>query len=242
MRSIDRNNYYCTTIRRKVMREFNSMYKSTRAVLPEYFTQSKIDLLEQQSRREYKSLLPALPYIGGRKNADTINIIMGAIILATIKPLKGEGLSVKQIGKIIYDTFYWYFYQKPQIARTLIGKIVSSKYNLNRMKAQLAQSVKGEYEDGFVATYVESDGKTFDFGYNYTVCALHKLFEKNDAAEYLRYVCLGDHIMFYSLGIGFTRTQTMANGASYCDFRFCRNGLGAKGWPPEELEEWAFSG
>ena len=100
------------------------------------------------------------------------------------------------------------------------------------------QSLKREYKDDFVMEYVKSDGKKFDFGYNYLDCALYKLYKKFNALKYLQYVCLGDYSLFKSIGIGFYRTQTIANGGKICDFRFKKNGQTKNGWPPEQHEEW----
>ncbi len=41
-----------------------------------------------------------------------------------------------------------------------------------------------------------------------------------------------------ALGIGFKRTKTLATGANMCDFRFIKGYQTAKGWPPENLEEF----
>ncbi|MGD8782753.1 MAG: hypothetical protein PVH88_27830 [Ignavibacteria bacterium] len=38
--------------------------------------------------------------------------------------------------------------------------------------------------------------------------------------------------------MGFSRTQTIGNGAPICDFRFKKNVQTADGWPPENLPEW----
>ena len=76
-----------------------------------------------------------------------------------------------------------------------------------------------KYKEDFVLEHIDP-GQDFDFGYNYTECAIHKLYQKKGKSEYLQYVCLGDYAMFQSYGMGFTRTQTIANGAPLCDFRF----------------------
>ncbi len=231
------DNYYIAT-RAKMMREFNAMYKGTRRVLGPYFTESKIDALAVESEKAYRRLFLELPYIGGKKNSETINLIMGAIVLAMIKPLEREKLTRHQIGKIIYDTFVGYFDSRPAIIRRIIGALASSRFFINRMKAQIEKNAQTNYDDNFVIKNVEPDSADFDFGYDYTQCALHTLFEKNGAAEYLRYMCLGDYALFRSLGIGFVRTQTIANGAPRCDFRFKRGGTTVAGWPPEDLPEW----
>ena len=169
---------------------------------------------------------------------DTVNLIMGAIVLSIIRPLEREKLSDHQIGKVIFDAFDGYFKARPFIFRRIIGCLATSKFFIGKMKKQIEASAQRKYKDDFVTEYVESEGEEFDFGYNYIECAIHKLFKKYRVEKFLKYVCLGDYAMFKSLGVGFTRTQTIANGFPVCDFRFVRKGKTFKGWPPDDLPEW----
>lgn len=238
MTQVSNKNYYIQ-IHSQMMREFNAMYRGTRRVLKSYFSHDEINRLKDKSEKEYEDLFQNLPYIGGRSNDDTINLIMGAIVLAIVRPLEKEKLSRHQIGKVIYHTFDEYFRAKPAIIRRAIGWLATSSFFVRRMTKQIERSSRREYEDDFVKEYVESEGQPFDFGYNYTECAIQKLYAKHDATKYLRYVCLGDYAMFRSLGIGFTRTRTIANGAAICDFRFSKKGNTPTGWPPVRLVEWS---
>ena len=232
------DNEYYLSIRSKMLREFNAMYKGAKNELSMHFNEEKTDYLQKESKHNYENLFKELPYIGGSKNADTINLIMGAIALSIICPLEEEKLSDHQIGKVIYEAFKGYFESRPNIIRRILGYIATSKFYIEKMKRQIESSSQRKYEDDFVSEIVESEGQDFDFGYNYVECAIHKLFKKYNVERFLRYVCLGDYAMFRSLGIGFTRTQTIANGGSFCDFRFTRKGETISGWPPEDLAEW----
>lgn len=230
-------NYY-SSIYRKMMREFNAMYASTGKALEKHYSISDIQEFQKASRAEYLRLFPQLPYIGGKKNSETINVIMGAIILSIVRPLENKGLTVNQIGEIIFLTFKGYFEARPFILRSVIGRLISSKLFVKLKMKQIENYSRHKYENNFVMEIVETSDTEFDFGYNYTRCVLHRLFMDNNAAKYLPYVCLGDHALFRSLGIGFHRTQTIANGAPLCDFRFKKEMTSSKGWPPEELDEW----
>ena len=237
MTSASETNYYLA-IRARMMREFKAMYKGARKVLARHFSATEIDRLEAESKKEYQEVFPQLPYIGGKKNSETINLIMGAIVLALVRPLEKEKLTRHQIGRVIHHTFEGYFSAKPRIIQQALGRLASSKLALKRMKARIEKSAQREFEEDFLMEYVEPRSGEFDFGYDYTRCALERLFARYGAAEYLPYVCLGDYALFRSLGVGFSRTQTIAHGAPKCDFRFKRKGRTARGWPPEGLEEW----
>ncbi|MCP4135830.1 MAG: L-2-amino-thiazoline-4-carboxylic acid hydrolase [bacterium] len=237
MKYDDTNNYYMK-IKRKMMKEFNAMYKGTQKSLMLYFDKAKITELQLESNSEYINLFSQLPYLGGKKSNSTINLIMGAIILSIIIPLEKEGLTSHQIGKVIFDAFDGYFKSKPKVIRFLIGKIAATGFFISEMKKQNDKSLLRKYKEDFVVENIKATGQDFDFGYNYTECALHKLFINNNKSHYLQYVCLGDYAMFKSYGISFFRTQTIGNGAPICDFRFKKKAVTFKGWPPENLDEW----
>ena len=230
-------NYYEKT-RPKMMKEFNLMFRVTQKLLIPYFDKNKIAELSEECKKHYINLFPELPYLGGNKSNSTINLIMGAIILSIIIPLEKEGLSKSQIGEIIFFTFDGYFKSKPLFIRYVIGKVASSRFFIHGLKKDIEKSLLRKYKEDFVLEHIKSTGQKFDFGYNYTECALHKLFTKKEKLQYLQYVCLGDYAMFKSYGIGFTRTQTIGNGAPICDFRFSKNTGTLSGWPPEKLPEW----
>jgi hypothetical protein len=51
-------------------------------------------------------------------------------------------------------------------------------------------------------------------------------------------MCLADFAQANVYGFGFTRTQTVGNGASVCDHRFLKNGTNPRAWPPDGLPEF----
>ena len=81
------------------------------------------------------------------------------------------------------------------------------------------------------------DGKSFEYGFNFTECGWLKLIEKEGIKDSAPYACLCDYARMRAIGIGFKRTKTIAAGAEICDFRFIKNYETPKGWPPEDLEE-----
>ena len=56
----------------------------------------------------------------------------------------------------------------------------------------------------------------------YTRCAIRELAVAYGAAEIAPYICLADITGSRAFGWGLTRTETIAQGASRCDFRFKR--------------------
>ena len=86
--------------------------------------------------------------------------------------------------------------------------------------------------------FVEGDGKTFDYGYRFTECGIHKVFKKLGAVKYVPFMCLSDFAQGNVYGFGFARTQTIGNGDPICDHRFLKNGTTPRAWPPDDLPEY----
>jgi hypothetical protein len=88
-----------------------------------------------------------------------------------------------------------------------------------------------------VLTFVEGDGKSFDFGVDYTECGIVKYYRAQNADELAPYLCLGDFPLSQVLGTGLVRTTTLARGGPWCDFRF-KNGRPIQmEWTPDFLKE-----
>jgi hypothetical protein len=77
-----------------------------------------------------------------------------------------------------------------------------------------------KYPGDFVVHFVPGDGRTFDFGLDFTGCAIHKFFQAEGAGHFAKYMCRIDYLTTSYKGIELTRTGTIANGAEKCDFRY----------------------
>ena len=230
-------NYY-VNMKPKMMKDLEKMSKLVRKVLGQYFGESKIDQILEEGKHEYEGFIPQLPYIGGGKNSWTFNLVGGAQILAITRPLEREGLSVREIGKIVYEIFEAYFESRPRIVNWLTGKLMTSRLFRRKMKKKCANSQLRQYPGDWVAEFVKSGGENFDFGLDMTECGICKFYQQQDADKYVPYMCLGDYPQFQAFGIGLIRTQTLGNGAPKCDFRFRKKGTTRRGWPPEGIEEF----
>lgn len=234
----DADKHYYVNMKPRMMKDFDKMLKLTRQVLGRHFDKPRIDKLLDESRREYAALIPQLPYIGGKKNSSTANLVVGALMLAIIRPLERAGLTTREIGKVVYEIFELFFESRPRLARWLMGKLMTSKFFMKKKKKQIEKAVFRKYPGAFVTEFVEGNDENFDFGFDVIECAIHKFYKEQEAEKYIPYLCLGDYPTFRSLGIGFTRTQTIGNGAPLCDFRFKKGGATPRGWPPDNLEEF----
>jgi len=222
----------------KLMKNFDKASKFMEIVLKQSFNESKTENLIINARNEYVKLIPQLPYIGGRTNMHDFNLIGSAWMLALIRSLEKEDLGVRDIGKILYDLFEEYFNSMSGFMKWLFRRSFFAKTGIRKWRYHAEKSQDRVYPDDWVFEYVEGDGKTFDFGFNYTECGIYKFYKQQGAEKYIPYMCLGDYPMFRAMAIGMKRTQTIGNGGKYCDFRFKKGDITLEGWPPDNLEEF----
>ena len=79
------------------------------------------------------------------------------------------------------------------------------------------------------------------FGMNIHECALHKFYKKHGGEELLPYICMSDYAIYYLIkNVEMKRTQTIAGGADFCDFRLQKGGATPRGWPPEDREDFIY--
>lgn len=232
---------YYVSMKPKLMKNFDKASKFIKKVIERRFGKSKTEKLIMNARNEYIKLIPQMPYIGGKNNMHEFNLIGSAWMLALIRSLEKEGLSDRDIGKILYDSFEEYFNSMPGFMKWLFRRSFFTKTGIKKWIYHAEKSQDRVYPGDWVFEYVEGEGKTFDFGFNYTECGIYKFYKQQGAEKYIPYMCLGDYPMFRAMGIGMKRTQTIGNGGKYCDFRFKKGGITPVGWPPDNLEEFKLS-
>ncbi len=225
----------------KLMKNFSKELEVARDMLKRKFNEAKVDEMFAQMKSDYEKIIPEIPYIGGNKNPFTTLLVGGMSSLAMFRILEIEGFSLRDIGE--------FYYELRDIHNTIrkeslqkIGK-KSSQYPFELVYVEFAKKVcetskLRNYPDDWVADYVEGDGKTFEWGFNFHECGLHKVLKRLDAEKYLPFFCLSDFSEASILGFGFSRTQTLGFGAPMCDHRYVKNYKTPRGWPPDDLPEF----
>ena len=225
----------------KLIADFSKFIKVARGILKKKFPEDKINELIDDMKAEYEKLIPEIPYIGGRKNPFSILLIGGVSSLAMFYVLEKEGYSLRDIGE-----FYYEFQDiKNSIRKRSLEKIGKDPAQypfepayVEFVKKQCKQSKLKNYPDDWVGDYIEGDGKTFEWGFNFHECGIHKVCKRMDAERFVPFFCLADFSEAKILGFGFSRTQTLGFGALKCDHRYVKNYETLKGWPPDDLPEF----
>lgn len=220
-------NYY-TSRKAKLLKDFDKSVERVRDVFVSRYGADFTDSLIKEAHHEYETLIPQLPYIGG-KQPFTQFIISSAWFLAMYRVLKAHGQSVEEIGKLVYEVSEAFLKAYPAFLRRFLGGLTFSRRNLRKLQKHAAKSQEREYPDDYVYTYVEGDGEEFDFGVDYTECAVCKFLDQQGASELAPYICTVDRLYSEALHWGLTRTMTIAEGYDRCDFRFKRGAR--QEWP-----------
>ena len=229
-------NYYLNA-KPELMKDFGKTGEYLKGVLWQYFDQPKTDLLLAETRFAFEQLLPQLPYIGGEANVFTSALIRAAWCMPLFAALEKEGLSFREVVKIGYEQKEHDVESKSPEKRRKIREFYFSPAMRAVEIRRAKETQAGRYPGDFVSRFVEGDGQNFDFGIDFTECAIYRFFESRAGRRYVPIFCLGDYAAYRAFGIGFRRSQTIVNGASWCDFRFKKDWVTPSGWPPEALEE-----
>ena len=231
-------NYYIQK-KDEMLNDFDKLSLIVNKVLLKEFPSSKVNKWKAEAKKEYSRLIPQIPYIGGDDNSLTRTLILSAAFIPHFKILRKNGVTTRQNGKILFDASKIYFDKKiSKPLRPIMGWYTLSGFNQNSTKKNALQTQLLKYKEDWVMEFVEGEEGKFEYGVNYKECGLVKFYRIHGVEEFVPYLCITDYSLFTVLNINVKRTQTIANGGSFCDFRFIKKGIGPKGWPPESLPEW----
>ncbi len=185
------------------------------------------------ARAEFEGLIPHLPYIGGAENHLTGSLIGSARCLALYRATRARARSAAETGKVLYDAVLAMSPPPPiPPAQRLSHDALTA-----RRRARAARSQERRYPDDWVYTYVEGDGETFDYGYDFTHCATAAFYRAQGAEEFLPYYCFLDFPKGERDGLGLSREETLSEGDARCAFRFVEGGRATQRWPPRFMSE-----
>lgn len=166
-------------------------------------------------KQEYRAILTRAKDIG--KSRLMSSYCMGAYFIAlnrntTLSPeecyaLYKDGLSANQLFHKVMGNADSYLDVKKLPAR----------------KKWSADSHKRKYENDWVVDILEGGANDdFELGYDYHTCGICSLCRDEGCFELAKYLCRMDYVLADMMHMRLVRTQTIAEGASSCDFRYSR--------------------
>lgn len=184
---------------------------------------SDIDKIKQEVMDEFEIVLTQMPYVGGSDSrmTDFFMRLLGFIAIGRV--LHRYYVAPSLIGDIERESYKAQLLTIPEAERLASGQQFMSPENQLHMREQAEKSNLLEYAEDFVYDFVErGPGDSFEFGINYKECGFCKFADRYGDEEILPHICGLDFEAYATRGIHLERTQTLAGGASHCNFRFSR--------------------
>jgi hypothetical protein len=188
-----------------------------------------------EARDEYARLIPNLPNLGGKQPFKTFVLATGWF-LAFQRALERHGLPLSEAGDLAYELTTRYVEAMPRAVAWLIRRAWFTRLFRTRLRWRASRSQRRRQREDFVFHYVEGDSKQFDYGVDYTECAVWSFLQRQGAPELAPYICALDQIYSDAFSWGLARTTTLAEGGEKCDFRFKR---GRKSEIASTLRRWS---
>ena len=211
-------------------------FEATQKVFSARFGDNLSAALIMKAKQAYENLRPKIRYTGGKENMFTEWLNYGAYYLAVYQVLSARGHDIDDVGTLIFET-YNVMADYPKWFLSIAGGFKYGKNYEEKLKDAAAASQQRKYPEDFVASFIEGDGKIFDYGLDITECGICKLYSAHGAQRLSRYMCLSDYVISKAFNRGLVRHNTIAEGAEKCDFRY-KKGRETfvyplrQGWPP----------
>lgn len=191
------------------------------ALVREHLNVSDTTNFRQETMDEFEIVLGQMPYVGGEQSrmTDFFMRLLGFMALGRV--LRRHGLPAKVIGDIEVETYKAQLLLTPEAERLKAGRQFMSPENKALVREQAASSREQKYSGDFVYDFVEpGPNDRFEFGINYRACGFCKFAAAYGDKDILPNICGLDFAAYETRGIRLERTQTLAGGATHCNFRF----------------------
>jgi hypothetical protein len=218
--------------KRILMRQFDAALSIIKNVLIEYFGETKFQELATKANKEFENILPQIPYVGGKENDNTDDLINSAFLLPLVRIFEEEGLNFYENSKLTYTIFEAFYKVLPPT-----DDIFSEEFIIKKKEGAKTSKLR-RYPGDWVYDFVQGDNKNFTYGINYSECSVYKFYKSQGLEHLMPIICVADYARAQAYGYGLKRTQSIGNGASMCDFRYIKNGSTSRGWPLDTLLEF----
>lgn len=182
-----------------------------------------LDALWPEIAVQLDDVIAALPWVGGDGGRMTGYFEQNAGVIALGRVLIAQGLAKPTVAHLLQRTFLARLGAMDREARAALGRAFMSPASLEQLRRLAEQSRTRENPGDFVYTFVEAgqeSGEEFDFGLNYQECGFCKLCGTTGDTDILPMICGMDEESYALRGVRLTRTQTLASGATHCNFRY----------------------
>ncbi len=191
--------------------------KFAKPVVASKFNALKAQAILAVMEANYQKLAPEVPSFKSSFNRMTLKIAVD--ILAFYQALLTELPQSEALELITPFVNNW---MDGQFERWIVRKIYANRIlHLISRRCWFSNVNRADEPDGWKYEFLPPEGDLF-YGVNATRCGAVKFLTRMGAPELAPFVCRGDFYIqkYLPKGIEFKRTQVIAEGGEYCDFRY----------------------
>ena len=218
---------------REISEAFLGVAEGASQIWASEFGQEQARAMAREAVAIFDGLVADLPDVGGERNWLAHLLPVAAWYVALYSPMMARGKTAEDVGKLVYDLNDMKLEGAPKEEALRAGEEMFTRESLEKMRAWASWTQERELPANWVAEFVPGDGQDFDFGYDYSECALLKYLTGQGVPELAPYVCACDFQDSAAKGTGLRRTKALAYGDSLCNFRYKRGGPIRQDWYTE---------
>ena len=209
--------------KQQLLKDFDRSIARIKSMLTSRYGNEQANSLISESRSEYETIIPQIPFIGHRSHFLAF-LIPETRALAIYKVLQRKGLTFEEAGHFSYQMCKAEIESRPTFLRHIIHYLWFSPLFKWQSRKLAKESQKRTYPGSYVFAFIEGDKRTFDYGFDYLECGACKFLSQQGAPELAPLLCAVDIVGSEIYGWGLTRTMTIADGHNKCDFRYKKGG------------------
>jgi hypothetical protein len=221
---------YYTARKPEFLKAFDAESQYWRPVIAIQYGADFAETLLREAREEFEALLPHIPYIGGDENHLTDSLVASAWCLALYRAMHRHGRTAQETGKVLCDAALVRIDASPVAIPP--SELLTPEQLMERRRRRAERSQKRRYPEDYVYEFVAGDGEEFDYGYDFSECAVQKFYHAQNADEFTPFYCFLD---YPQSKMGLSRTMTLSEGDTKCNHRFKEGRKTEFGWPPPFL-------
>jgi len=211
---------YYASKKSKLLKNFDTTVGLMQDYLVGRYGQEFAETLSNEVRQEYEHLIPEIPYLKGmRARALNSFLLITAQEVAVYKAMKKHGKGPSEGWEICHEAIKQRMKTFSKVKRSILKRLMYSNFLMRRVKRRAERQEQLRFGD-FEIRYLVGDGIKFDWGVDYVGCGNYNFAKTVGAEEFAPYICMSDIALSNALEWGLIRTQTLADGCEFCDFRF----------------------
>ena len=221
----------------KLLEMFDVVMNYFKPHFTQKFPNKNYDDFKKAAQKDFKFLIPTIPYIGGFENRFTLYLVSAPLVVAIYKNIKPLGIEDEEYGEFVFETVGKYLTPKRKITKILAKTMVVGWLGKFLNKKNAKKPVKYEYEWKF-DIIEDKDDEDLVYTMKYSQCGLQRYMKDLGYSHLTPFLCVSDYKLLSNLNIGFKRTKTIAMGGTYCDFQFRKNHPSPGTWSPEKFDDY----